>query len=130
MPYGTIYSDTVQSSTANTPAAFYDGNSREIGRLCRGFLNFNGGSPPTVVASLNISSLTYTGAGLYTANFSFAYQDAGYAIGSITSTPGGATTGMNISSQSTSSVGLKLGYWYSSSWYTFDGAANSLTISR
>ena len=38
MAYGTIYSDTIQGSTANTAPVFNDGNSREIGQLCKAWL--------------------------------------------------------------------------------------------
>lgn len=78
MAYGTIYSDTVQGSTAATTPTFRDGNSAEIGRLTRAWISFNG-STAGVRGSFNTSSLTKNGTGQYSQNFTISMPDANFA---------------------------------------------------
>ena len=66
MAYGTIYSDTIQGSTANTAPVFKDGNTVEIGQLCKAWVNFDGTSGGSVRASFNTSSKTRNGTGDWT----------------------------------------------------------------
>ena len=69
MPYGSLLTDTVQSSTAGTPPQFNDGNGTQVGTLCRAWVNFNGTSGSVAVkASFNVSSITRNGTGDYTIN--------------------------------------------------------------
>jgi hypothetical protein len=79
MPYGDLLADVVQGSTANTPPVFKDGNSTEIGTLCRAWVNFNGTGTVAIRASFNVSSITDNGTGDYTVNFTTAMPDANYA---------------------------------------------------
>jgi len=83
MAYGGLAADSVQSSTANTPPKFYDGNSAEIGTLCRAWVNFNGVTTATIRASFNVSSVTRNSVGDYTVNFTNALPDANYAVAGI-----------------------------------------------
>ena len=81
MPYGIIAADTLQSSTANTAPVFRDGNSTEIGRLCRAFIYFTvSGSTPTTASFFNISSVTYVSAGRYTLAFTANMPDVNFII--------------------------------------------------
>lgn len=82
MPYGTLAVDTVQSSTANTPPQFNDGNGTQVGTLCRAWVNFNGTSatPITPRANYNVSSVTKSGTGSYVLNFTNALSDANYSV--------------------------------------------------
>ena len=77
MAYGTIYSDTIQGSTANTAPVFNDGNSRETGKLCRSWSDFDG-SASTIKASFNVSSLTKNATGQWYINMTTAMLDANY----------------------------------------------------
>lgn len=79
MAYGTLLTDAVQSSTANTPPQFNDGNGTQVGTLCRAWVNFNGVTTATIRASFNVSSVTRNGTGSYTVNFTNALSDANYA---------------------------------------------------
>ena len=79
MAYGTLLTDAVQSSTANTPPQFNDGNGTQVGTLCRAWVNFNGVTTATIRASFNVSSVTRTVAGDYTVNFTNAMPDANYS---------------------------------------------------
>jgi hypothetical protein len=79
MPYGNLLADVVQGSTANTPPVFKDGNSTEIGTLCRAWVNFNGTGTVAIRASFNVSSITDNGTGWYRVNFTNAMPDTNYA---------------------------------------------------
>lgn len=86
MAYGTLLTDAVQSSTANTPPQFNDGNGTQVGTLCRAWVNFNGNnafspnpSTSAIRAAHNVSSITRNGTGDYTVNFTNAMPDANYS---------------------------------------------------
>ena len=79
MPYGSVLTDTVQSSTAATAPVFKDGNGTQIGTLCRAWVNFNGTGTVAIRASFNVSSITDNGTGDYTVNFTTALPDANYS---------------------------------------------------
>lgn len=93
MPYGSLLTDVVQSSTAGTPPQFNDGNGTQTGTLCRAWVNFNGVTTATIRASFNVSSVTRNGTGDYTVNFTTALSDTNYsAIGTGSTTTGGAAS--------------------------------------
>lgn len=94
MPYGSMYIDTLQGSTAATPTTFRDGNSAEIGRLCRAWISFNG-SAATVRGSFNTSSLTKNGTGQYSENFTISMPDANFAA-SATALDDGSGNGNGV----------------------------------
>lgn len=79
MAYGSVLTDTVQSSTAATAPVFKDGNGTQIGTLCRAWVNFTGTGTVTINGSFNVSSITDNGTGDYTINFTNALADANYA---------------------------------------------------
>ena len=79
MAYGTLLTDAVQSSIANTPPQFNDGNGTQVGTLCRAWVNFNGVTTATIRASFNVSSVTRNSTGDYTVNFTNAMPDANYS---------------------------------------------------
>lgn len=83
MAYGSVLTDTVQSSTAATAPVFKDGNGTQIGTLCRAWVNFNGTGTVAIRASFNVSSITDNGTGIYTVNFTTALPDANYAWAGI-----------------------------------------------
>lgn len=80
MAYGSVLTDTVQSSTAATAPIFKDGNGTQIGTLCRAWVNFNGTGTVAIRASFNVSSITDNGTGNYTVNFTTAMPDANYSV--------------------------------------------------
>lgn len=89
MAYGTANVDVIQSSTANTPVQFNDGNGTQVGTLCRAWVEFNGVTTATIRASFNVSSVTRNGTGYYTVNFTTAMADANYAVSGSASPPYG-----------------------------------------
>lgn len=78
MAYGSALVDNIQSSTANTPVVFKDGNGTQIGTLCRAWVDF--GSTGTIVGSFNVSSVTRNSSGNFTVAFTTALPDANYSI--------------------------------------------------
>jgi len=60
---------------------------------CRAWVNFNGTGTVAIRGSGNVSSITDTGVGTYTINFTTAMPDANYAI---TTSVGGATADLPI----------------------------------
>ena len=77
MAYGTANVDTIQSSTANTPVQFNDGNGTQVGTLCRAWVNTQ--SNGTINASFNVSSVTVVATGIYKITFTNALPDSNYA---------------------------------------------------
>ena len=108
MPYGTLLTDSVQSSTTNTPPQFNDGNGTQVGTLCRAWVNFNGVTTATIRASFNVSSVTRNGTGDYTVNFTNAMPDANYAYNASSSNYNGnlgvITQLWNTSAPTTNSI--------------------------
>lgn len=100
MAYGSVLTDTVQSSTASTAPVFKDGNGTQIGTLCRAWVNFNGTGTVAIRASFNVSSITDNGTGDYTVNFTTAMPDANYAYAG-SSGQNDNTTLISVSSGST-----------------------------
>ena len=103
MAYGSLLTDTVQSSTAGTPPQFNDGNGTQVGTLCRAWVNYKGTATRGINASFNVSSVTVNGTGDFTYNFTNAMPDANYSYASGTGNGFGA---MYLSSISTTSLRL------------------------
>ena len=78
MTYGIIATDTIQSSTTETPPQFNDGSGAQIGTLCRAWAKFNG-TAGTLTSSFNVSSVTKNATGNYSVNFTNAMPDANYS---------------------------------------------------
>ena len=76
----TIDVTTIKSKLALTPTKFYDKDDKEIGTLCRAWVNFNGTGTVAIRASFNVTSITDNGTGDYTVNFTNAMPDANYCI--------------------------------------------------
>mgnify|MGYP006276689675 CR=1 FL=1 len=104
MAYGTIAADFVQSSTASVAPVFRDGNSVEIGRMCRAWISFDGtlSSPIAGKASFNMSSITKNSTGNYTFNFAAAFADVNFA-GNMT-TRNGSIAGISQGTTTTSTM--------------------------
>lgn len=85
----------LKSKLALTPVKFYDKDDKEIGTLCRAWVNFNGttetGGYCTIRASFNVSSVTDNGTGDYTINFTNAMPDINYSYSGATQNSSGHT---------------------------------------
>ena len=105
MAYGSVLTDTVQSSTAATAPVFKDGNGTQIGTLCRAWVNFNGTGTVAIRASFNVSSITDRGTGSYTINLITALPDTSAAVSGMTAnTTSGKAVVTALSFPSTSSI--------------------------
>jgi len=70
---------TIQATTANTAPIFANSVGTEIGTLCRAWVNFNGQGNVAIRSAFNVSTITDTGVGTYTANFTNPMPDANYS---------------------------------------------------
>jgi hypothetical protein len=89
---GQLKVGTLDSTVSNTPTIF-NANGTQVGTLCRAWIYFGyDGATTNNYASFNVSSLTRTGTGNYTINFTNALNDANYApiisTGTYSSTAG------------------------------------------
>jgi hypothetical protein len=75
---GTITATTIQNDTSSPPT--FRNSTREIGTLCRAWVNFNGTGTVAIRSSFNVSSITDNALGDYTINFTNAMPDADYSI--------------------------------------------------
>jgi len=83
---------------------------------CRAWVNFNGTGTVAIRASGNVSSITDSGVGLYTVNFTTAMPDANYSI-NITSSSDGITiqaTGINGTNAAMLTTGCAINIWTTS----------------
>jgi len=80
MAYGTLNSDIVQSSTTGTPPQFNDGSGAQIGTLCRAWVKFAATATPSVSASFNVSSVTFSSTGIWNIAFTNSLSDSNYAV--------------------------------------------------
>lgn len=95
MAYGTLKADVIQSDTAGTPPQFNDGNSTQIGTLCRAWVNFNGTGTVAIRASFNVSSVTDNGTGNYTVNLTTAMPDANASV-NVVGAAGTSASGLRV----------------------------------
>lgn len=118
MAYGTLAVDTVQSSTANTPVQFNDGNGTQVGTLCRAWANWT--TAGAINASFNVSSITKNSTGSYTLNFTNAMPDTNYAVtsaGSTSATINGWPQAGDLTSGYKSTTSVRVNYLYASGLY-------------
>jgi hypothetical protein len=73
---GTLIAETIESSTSSPPT--FRNSSREIGTLCRAWVNFSLATS-TVRQSFNVSSITYIGTSNAQVNFTNAMADANFS---------------------------------------------------
>jgi hypothetical protein len=62
----------------------------------KAWVNFNGSGSTTILASYNVTSVTYVSTGLYTVNFTNALIDANYAVSGMSTGPTGVQYFMTI----------------------------------
>jgi hypothetical protein len=123
---GTITTSTIQNDTSSPPT--FRNSTREIGTLCRAWVNFNGTGTVAIRASFNVSSITDNGTGDYTVNFTNAMPDSSYSAQwsmECISNAGGWLT--QISDYTTTSVKLFTRPYASGN---FDSPTNSVAVFR
>jgi hypothetical protein len=85
MPYGTLYTDTINASTG--VLATQNGMTG----IAKAWVAYNG-ITQTILSSFNVSSVTYNAVGDYTVNFTTAMANANYGV---SGTAGYSTTGLS-----------------------------------
>ena len=70
---------TVVCNTLNTDTGLFSTNNAYSG-IAKAWIQFNGGSSPTINGSFNVSSITYVSTGYYTINFATAMSNATYSV--------------------------------------------------
>ena len=81
MAYGNLLTDVVQSSTTGTAPVFKDGTGKEIGTLCKAWVNFGYvSSAISIRSSYNVSSITRVSTGVYTVTFTNNLTDSNYSV--------------------------------------------------
>jgi hypothetical protein len=111
---GTLVADTLQDGAGNSTAM-----DNAIYGSAKAWVNFNGTSG-SISSSYNVSSVSRTGTGQYTVNFTNAFVDSNYAVcfgASQNNGSGGNANLLYISSQSTSSLSMYSQQGYSHSNY-------------
>ena len=105
---GTLTISTLSDGTYSTSS------TNCIQGSAKAWVSFNGasGASPVIRASFNISSVTRTGTGAYTINFTTAFVDANYTI--ATCTMDGPTSSMGLRLASSSGTGSPNGLTTSS----------------
>jgi hypothetical protein len=74
--------------------------------LCRAWVNFNGTGTVAIRASGNVSSITDSGTGVYTVNFTTAMSDANYSAIAYGSNAGVTNGYCQLNGQSTTGFGV------------------------
>ena len=70
---------TIKSVSSAAPV-FQNTSGTEIGQLVKMWINFNGTGTIAIQDSLNVTSITDDGTGLYTITFSSAFSNTNYCI--------------------------------------------------
>ena len=96
---GTIVADTIQDGAGNSTAM-----DNAIYGSAKAWVNFNGVTTATIRGSFNISSVTRTGTGQYTINFTTSMVDANYSL--VGTTTNDSRT-LSINSQATSNCTVR-----------------------
>jgi len=102
----TLKVNTVQHNTSgfNNVVQFTDGAGTENGTLCRAWVNFNGQGTVAIRGDFNVNTITDSGTGQYTVNFTNAMVDSNYsALGTM---QGGNAYILTISSTSTNNCAI------------------------
>ena len=78
----TLKVTNIQSNAAgfNDVVSFQNSGGTQNGTLCRAFVNFDGTGVVAIRASFNVSSITDTGTGQYTVNFTNAMTAANFSM--------------------------------------------------
>lgn len=111
--------------------AFNSGyGSAAVAYGCRAWVNFNGTGTVAIRASGNVTSITDSGTGQYTVNFTNSMPDANYsAVASLSHYAGvSRLTVINVDSPSTNSIGLISAY--GDPWGHYDPTEVYLAIFR
>jgi len=117
---GTIVADTIQDGAGNSTAM-----DNAIYGSAKAWVTWNGNGVGTILASYNVSSVTYRSTGLFTINFTNAFSDANYTVaGCPAVNPGNAGGYLGVSDNTVGASTTACGV------YTVNSAAALSNYSR
>ena len=116
---GTIVSDTVQDGTGNSTST-----TNVINGCAKAWVNFNGTTGATRT-SYNVSSVTRSGSGAYSINFTTSLADANYVLAGTASSPAVPQCGVLCSAYNLTST---TSVCYAQSIYSPTGAGTDYTL--
>jgi len=115
-------------SVSSSPPVFQNTSGTEMGTLCRAWVNFNGTGTVSIRDNFNVSSITDSGTGVYTANFSSAMSNANYASVVSTGNEDKGRYGIMIDSDDKTTSGCKIFGFQTSTGSSLDSSEVSLAI--
>jgi hypothetical protein len=102
-----ITDGTIVNADINASAAIASTKLSGITSEVKAWVNFNGTGTPAIRGSLNVSSITDGGTGIFTINYTNALADTNYVVVSLNRSPG-VTSGFatQVETYATGSVGI------------------------
>ena len=118
---------TIKSVSSAAPV-FQNTSGTEIGQICKAWVNFNGTGTVAMRDNFNVSSITDSGTGVYTANFTNAMANANYASVVSTGNNDKGRYGIMIDSDDKTTSACKIFGFQTSTGSSLDSEEVSLAI--
>ena len=123
----TLQVATIKSNSSAAPV-FQNTSGTEIGQICKAWVNFNGTGTVAIRDNFNVSSITDSGTGVYTANFTTAMANANYASVVSSGNNDKGRYGIMIDSDDKTTSGCKIFGFQTSTGSSLDSEEVSLAI--
>ena len=123
----TLAVGTIKSVSSAAPV-FQNTSGTEIGQICKAWVNFNGTGTVAIRDNFNVSSITDSGTGVYTANFTTAMANANYASVVSTGNNDKGRYGIMIDSDDKTTSACKIFGFQTSTGSSLDSEEVSLAI--
>ena len=123
----TLNVTTIKSNSSAAPV-FQNTSGTEIGQICKAWVNFNGTGTVAMRDNFNVSSITDSGTGVYTANFTTAMANANYASVVSTGNNDKGRYGIMIDSDDKTTSACKIFGFQTSTGSSLDSEEVSLAI--
>ena len=123
----TLQVATVKSNSSAAPV-FQNTSGTEKGQLAKAWVNFNGTGTVAMRDNFNVSSITDSGTGVYTANFTTAMANANYASVVSTGNNDKGRYGIMIDSDDKTTSACKIFGFQTSTGSSLDSEEVSLAI--
>ena len=123
----TLAVGTIKSVSSAAPV-FQNTSGTEIGQICKAWVNFNGTGTVAIRDNFNVSSITDSGTGVYTANFTTAMANANYASVVSSGNNDKGRYGIMIDSDDKTTSGCKIFGFQTSTGSSLDSEEVSLAI--
>ena len=123
----TLAVGTIKSVSSAAPV-FQNTSGTEIGQICKAWVNFNGTGTVAMRDNFNVSSITDSGTGVYTANFTTAMANANCASVVSTGNNDKGRYGIMIDSDDKTTSACKIFGFQTSTGSSLDSEEVSLAI--